>query len=96
MSAVIDGLARRRQAPRRRRPPEPIEVSPLPAHRRRAARSRAGRPGVAADSEDTLRFSALAGVRPMIETMPLERAAEAYERMMSGKARFRVVLTVGS
>jgi D-arabinose 1-dehydrogenase-like Zn-dependent alcohol dehydrogenase len=45
------------------------------------------------DSEDTLRFSALTGVEPMVETYPLERAAEGYDRMMSGKARFRVVLT---
>ncbi|HET9124972.1 MAG TPA: alcohol dehydrogenase [Solirubrobacteraceae bacterium] len=51
--------------------------------------------GTSIDSEDTLRFSALSGVRPMIETMPLERAAEAYEKMMSGDARFRMVLTVG-
>ena len=43
--------------------------------------------------DDTLRFSALSGVRPMIETFPLERAQEAYDRMVSGKARFRVVLT---
>jgi D-arabinose 1-dehydrogenase-like Zn-dependent alcohol dehydrogenase len=49
--------------------------------------------GTASDSEDTLRFSALSGVRPMIETMPLESAAEAYERMLSGDARFRMVLT---
>jgi len=49
--------------------------------------------GVAADSEDTLRFSVQAGVRPMIETMPIERAQEAYDRMMSGQARFRVVVT---
>ena len=40
-------------------------------------------------------FSALTGIRPMIETTPLDRAAEAYERMMSGKARFRMVLTTG-
>jgi D-arabinose 1-dehydrogenase-like Zn-dependent alcohol dehydrogenase len=40
-----------------------------------------------------MRFSALTGVRPMIETLPLERAAEAYERMMAGDARFRIVLT---
>lgn len=50
--------------------------------------------GTPADSEDTLRFSELTGVRPMIETYPLERAAEAYERMLSGKAQFRVVLTM--
>jgi D-arabinose 1-dehydrogenase-like Zn-dependent alcohol dehydrogenase len=50
--------------------------------------------GTAADSEDTLRFAELSGVRPMIETYPLEKAGEAYARMLSGKARFRVVLTM--
>ena len=50
--------------------------------------------GTPAESEDTLRFAELSGVRPMIETYPLERAAEAYARMMSGKAQFRVVLTM--
>jgi D-arabinose 1-dehydrogenase-like Zn-dependent alcohol dehydrogenase len=52
--------------------------------------------GTSGDSEDTLAFSALADVRPMIETLPLERATEAYERMMSGAARFRMVLTTGA
>jgi alcohol dehydrogenase/propanol-preferring alcohol dehydrogenase len=52
--------------------------------------------GTSIDSEDTLRFSAMTGVRPMIETLPLERAAEAFERMMSGQARFRMVLTTGA
>jgi D-arabinose 1-dehydrogenase-like Zn-dependent alcohol dehydrogenase len=51
--------------------------------------------GTAIDSEDTLQFSVLSGVRPMIERYPLEKAAEAYEQMMSGKARFRAVLTMG-
>jgi D-arabinose 1-dehydrogenase-like Zn-dependent alcohol dehydrogenase len=51
--------------------------------------------GTAKDSEDTLEFSALSGVRPMIERYPLERAAEAYAQMLSGRARFRVVLTMG-
>ena len=50
--------------------------------------------GTAADAEDTLRFAELSGVRPMIETYPLEKAAEAYARMMSGNAQFRVVLTM--
>jgi D-arabinose 1-dehydrogenase-like Zn-dependent alcohol dehydrogenase len=50
--------------------------------------------GTPADSEDTLRFAELTGVRPMIETYPLEKAAEAYARMLSGKAQFRVVLTM--
>jgi D-arabinose 1-dehydrogenase-like Zn-dependent alcohol dehydrogenase len=52
--------------------------------------------GTSIDSEDTLAFSARGGVRSMNEVFPLERAAEAYDRMMSGKARFRVVLTIGS
>jgi alcohol dehydrogenase/propanol-preferring alcohol dehydrogenase len=47
-------------------------------------------------SEDTLAFSALTSVRPMIETVPLERAAEAYAKMMKGDARFRMVLTTGA
>ena len=50
--------------------------------------------GTSIDSQDTLKFSAFAGVQSMNEVFPLERAAEAYERMMSGKARFRVVLTM--
>ena len=51
--------------------------------------------GTSIDSQDTLAFSVLTGVRPMNETYPLERVSEAYDRMMSGKARFRVVLTIG-
>ncbi len=51
--------------------------------------------GTARDSQDTLEFSSLSGVRPMIERYPLEKAAEAYQQMISGKARFRVVLTMG-
>jgi D-arabinose 1-dehydrogenase-like Zn-dependent alcohol dehydrogenase len=50
--------------------------------------------GTPTDSEDTLRFAELSGVRPMIETYPLEKAAEAYARMLSGNAQFRVVLTM--
>jgi D-arabinose 1-dehydrogenase-like Zn-dependent alcohol dehydrogenase len=52
--------------------------------------------GTSIDSEDTLKFSALSGVRPLIERYPLERAADAYERMMSGGARFRVVIETGA
>jgi D-arabinose 1-dehydrogenase-like Zn-dependent alcohol dehydrogenase len=51
--------------------------------------------GTSIDSQDTLAFSARTGVRSMNEAFPLERVAEAYDRMMSGKARFRVVLTIG-
>src|SRR6266851_4174411 len=50
--------------------------------------------GASIDSQDTLAFSALSGVRPMVETMPLARAPEAYARMMRGDARFRMVLTM--
>jgi D-arabinose 1-dehydrogenase-like Zn-dependent alcohol dehydrogenase len=52
--------------------------------------------GTSIDSQDTLAFSVMTGVRSMNEVYPLERAAEAYDRMMSGKARFRVVLKMGS
>ncbi|HEX4749547.1 MAG TPA: alcohol dehydrogenase [Bryobacteraceae bacterium] len=52
--------------------------------------------GTSIDSEDTLKFSEMTGIAPLIETYPLEQAAEAYARMMSGKARFRVVLETGA
>ena len=72
---------------------DPIEVSPVELIT--GSRSIQGwAAGTAADSEDTLRFSELKGVRAMIETYPLEKAGEAYARMMSGKAEFRVVLTM--
>jgi D-arabinose 1-dehydrogenase-like Zn-dependent alcohol dehydrogenase len=71
--------------------PEPIEVNPF--HIIGERRGVRGWPsGTSVDSEDTLRFSVLTGVEAMIETYPLTQAAEAYQRMMSGKARFRVVI----
>jgi len=72
---------------------DPIEVAPvqLISGSRAIQGWAAGTPG---DSEDTLNFAELSGVRPMIETYPLEKAAEAYARMMSGKAQFRVVPTM--
>ena len=72
---------------------DPIEVTPvqLISGVRTIQGWAAGTP---ADSEDTLRFAELTGVRPMIETYPLEKAGEAYARMTSGKAQFRVVLTM--
>jgi D-arabinose 1-dehydrogenase-like Zn-dependent alcohol dehydrogenase len=74
---------------------DPIEVPPSLLIGGR--RSVSGWPsGTSSASEDTLRFSVLTGIRPMIETYPLDRADEAYERMMSGKARFRVVITTES
>jgi D-arabinose 1-dehydrogenase-like Zn-dependent alcohol dehydrogenase len=72
---------------------DPIEVTPvqLISGSRGIQGWAAGTP---ADSEDTLRFAELTGVRAMIETYPLEKADEAYARMLSGKAEFRVVLTM--
>ena len=74
--------------------PDPIEVSTtlLILGKRSIKGWSAGTP---TDSEDTLRFAEAAGVRPMIEKYPLEKAAEAYARMMSGEAQYRVVLTMG-
>lgn len=72
---------------------EPLSISALDLIGGR--RSVQGWPsGTAIDSEDTLRFSALSGVRPMIEKFPLSRVAEAYDRMMSGKLRFRGVVVM--
>ena len=72
---------------------DPLQVTPLQLIN--GSRSIQGwASGTPADSEDTLRFAELTGVRPMIETYPLEKAGEAYARMMSGKAQFRVVLTM--
>jgi D-arabinose 1-dehydrogenase-like Zn-dependent alcohol dehydrogenase len=74
-------------------PDGPIVINPFPLLLGR--RTVAGWPsGTGMDSEDTLNFSALTQVKPMVETYPLEQAAAAYDRMMSGKARFRVVLTM--
>jgi len=73
---------------------EPLSISALDLIAGR--RSVQGWPsGTAMDSEDTLRFSALSGVRPMIERFPLSQVAEAYDRMITGKVRFRAVLTMG-
>lgn len=72
---------------------EPLNINPLQLINNR--RGIQGWPsGTAKDSEDTLKYSALTGVRPMIERYPLEKAADAYNQMITGKARFRVVLTI--
>jgi D-arabinose 1-dehydrogenase-like Zn-dependent alcohol dehydrogenase len=93
MTALIDGLAVRGRLMVIGVDAEPIAVSPLQLIG--ASRSVVGHAaGAAIDSQDTLAFSTLSGVRAMIETMPLARAAEAYARMMHGEARFRMVLTM--
>ena len=71
----------------------PIQLSAFPLVF--GGRSIYGAAGTPIDSEDTLAFSVLENIRPMIETVPLEQAADAYARMMQGKARFRMVLVTG-
>jgi D-arabinose 1-dehydrogenase-like Zn-dependent alcohol dehydrogenase len=93
MSELIDGLAPNGKLIVIGATFDPIEVTPVQLIN--GSRSIQGwASGTPADSEDTLRFAELTGVRPMIETYPLEKAAEAYARMLSGKAEFRVVLTM--
>lgn len=93
MSELVDGLGPNGKLMVIGATFDPIEVTPIQliSGSRTIQGWAAGTP---ADSEDTLRFAELSGVRPMIESYPLERAAEAYARMMSGNAQFRVVLTM--
>ena len=93
MSSLVDGLGNNGRMMVVGATPEPIEASPVALIFGR--RNLQGWPsGIPTDSEDTLRFAEMTGVQPMIEKYPLEKAAEAYARMMSGKAEFRVVLTM--
>src|ERR1700691_695738 len=93
MSELIDGLGPNGKLMVIGATFEPIEVTPIQLIT--GSRTIQGWASeTPADSEDTLRFAELSGVRPMIETFPLENAAEAYARMMSGNAQFRVVLTM--
>jgi len=95
MAATIGGLSVDGKLMILGAPADPLEVPALALIF--ARRSIAGWPsGRAIDSQDTMAFSALTGVRSMNELMPLEKASEAYDHMMSGKARFRVVLTTGA
>jgi D-arabinose 1-dehydrogenase-like Zn-dependent alcohol dehydrogenase len=93
MSELIDGLGPNGKLMVMGLSFDPIEVTPaqLISGNRTIQGWAAGTP---TDSEDTLRFAESTGVRPMIETYPLENADEAYARMMSGRAQFRVVLTM--
>jgi D-arabinose 1-dehydrogenase-like Zn-dependent alcohol dehydrogenase len=93
MTDVIDGLAPNGKLMVVGAESEPIQVTPVQLIN--GSRNIQGwASGTPADAEDALRFAELTGVRPMIETYPFEKAAEAYARMMSGKAQFRVVLTM--
>ena len=93
MSGLIEGLAPNGTLLVVGASDEPIEVPPVPLLL--AKRRVQGWPsGTPTDSEDTLKFAEMTGVRPMIEKYPLAKAAEAYDRMLSGKVQFRVVLTM--
>jgi D-arabinose 1-dehydrogenase-like Zn-dependent alcohol dehydrogenase len=93
MSELVDGLAPNGKLMVVGASLDPIQVTPVQLIS--GSRTIQGwASGTPADAEDTLRFAELTGVRPMIETYPLEKASEAYARMMSGSAQFRVVLTM--
>ena len=93
ISSLVDGLSPSGTLLVPAAPAEPLTINVFPLIMRRS--SVAGcYSGTAKDSQDTLEFSALSGVHPMIEKYPLDRVVEAYEQMLSGKVRFRVVLTM--
>lgn len=93
MSELFDGLAPNGKIVVIGVDSEPLQVTPVQLIT--GSRTIQGwASGTTADEDDTLRFAELSGVRPMIETYPFEKAAEGYARMMSGKAKFRVVLTM--
>ena len=92
ISALVDGLSASGTLLVPAAPAEPLTINVMSLISGR--RSVAGwYSGTARDSQDTMEFSALTGVHPMIEKYPLNRVAEAYEHMHSGRVRFRVVLT---
>ncbi len=91
MSAAIGGLGYKGEFVILGVPSDPVQVA-VPGLLMQRQSIQGWPSGTAIDSEDTLAFSDMSGVLPLIETYPLEKAAEAYDRMMSGKARFRVVL----
>jgi D-arabinose 1-dehydrogenase-like Zn-dependent alcohol dehydrogenase len=93
ISPLVDGLSPSGQLLVPAAPPEPLTINVFSLIMKRS--SVAGwYSGTAKDSQDTLEFSALSGVHPMIEKYPLDQVAEAYEQMHSGRVRFRVVLTM--
>ena len=94
MSALVDGLAPNGTLMIVGADMASLTVTPLQLIGGRSS-IRGWASGTAKDSQDALEFSALSGVRPMIERYPLEKAADAYDQMISGRARFRVVLTMG-
>jgi len=94
MTTPLGGLKPRGQLVIVGASPDPMQVPPFALIPGSAA-VQGHASGTSQDSQDTLRFSALTGVRPTIETLPLAEAQAAYDKMMSGDARFRMVLTMG-
>lgn len=94
ITATVDGLAPRGELVAIGADPEPLGINPLQLLM--SGRIVRGHPsGTAQDVQDTMAFSALHGIRPMTETLPLDQAGEAYQKMLSGTARFRMVITTG-
>ncbi|MEU4131326.1 alcohol dehydrogenase [Streptomyces wuyuanensis] len=94
ITATVDGLAPRGELVVIGADPEPLGINPVQLLM--SGRVVRGHPsGTARDVQDTMEFSALHGIRPTIETLPLDQADEAYQKMLSGSARFRMVLTTG-
>jgi D-arabinose 1-dehydrogenase-like Zn-dependent alcohol dehydrogenase len=94
MSAAVGGLGRAGEFVILGVSPKPLALATIPILLQKQV-VRGWPSGTAIESEDTLKFSEITGVLPLIEKYPLERAAEAYDRMMSGKAHFRAVLETG-
>ena len=93
MSSLVDGLGKNGRMMVSGATIDPIEVTPVESiFGNRSVQGWAS--GIPTDSKETLRFAELTGVRPMIERYPLTKAGDAYARMLSGKAEFRVVLTM--
>ncbi|MFI1287569.1 alcohol dehydrogenase [Streptomyces sp. NPDC020792] len=94
IAATVDGLSHRGELVVIGAAPTPLGISPLQLIT--SARIVRGHPsGTAQDVQDTMAFSALHGIRPMTEAVPLDQAGEAYRKMLAGTARFRMVLTTG-
>ena len=94
ITATVEGLSPRGELVVIGADAEPLGISPVQLLM--SGRVVRGHPsGTSQDVQDTMAFSALHGIRPMTETLPLDRAGEAYEKMLSGKARFRMVITTG-
>ncbi len=92
ITATVEGLAQRGELVVIGAAPEPLEISPMQLLM--TGRVVRGHPsGTSQDVEDTMAFRALHGIRPIVETVPLGQADEAYQKMLSGAARFRMVLT---